>query len=290
MKRIFFILILAGAACTAEAETFVAAQPGKEAFYKLYNQALTAHTSSRLGEACKYYAQAADMAAELDDAHWEYGRAVSLLAMAYHTRGNYAQAGKYYQLSIEYYRKYKLRELGVAVSGLGRLYLEQGQAQKAAPLLKEAAELTKADQAQGVAPYELADAYSSLARLNELLGNKKTAETYYKAAVELFKDAPVSFPFKVLDAEQMDSYPIILFRTGYFYAKNGRPESAGAYFARSLKAFENWLPLDDRPALKARVLDYRGRTLKALGRAAESEADLREAAGLYKRIREQRVN
>lgn len=281
------LLLLSFCAVQARAEEYVSAVSGREAYYAVYNQAVTAHMASRLGEACRLYAKAAEEAGKLEGAGWEFGRAMSLMAVAYHARGMHAQAEKYYLLSMDYYRKSKMRELSVAVSGLGRLYLEQGNAQKAGPLLKEAAELAEADERENKysAPYALADAFSALAQLYERLGNKKKAETFYLAAVGLFGEAQTSFAFQVLDAEQMDSYPIILYRTGLFYVRAGKAERGAAFYARALKAFENWRNFDGRPALKARVLDYRGRTLKALGRAAEGDADAREAARLYEAVR-----
>jgi len=206
--------------------------------------------------------------------------------VANHTRGNYKQARKYYLKSLNYCRKHKLPELGMAMSGLGRLYLDEKLPQKAGPPLKEACDLKYKDTESADALYNLADSISSLGRLNEQLGNSNKAALYYLTALKLFEGAPTAFAFKVLDAEQMDSYPIILYRTGLFYETNGEAEKGEVYYGRALAAFENWTGLDDRPALKARVLEYRGRTLKALGRGAEAEAELKESAVLYRQVRQ----
>lgn len=279
MTALLLALCLAAPAGAGDA----AVKPGLETYYGLYNKAAAAHESSRLAEAGALYARAAAEAAKLKGAEEEYGRALAMAAVAAHTRGELKTAAAYYRRALAHYRKHKLGGLNVPLSGLGRLYLDQRLPLKAGPLLKESCELQYKEVGNTVEMHTLADAITALGRLYEQLGNDGKAEIYYMTAVKLFeKDPAFARPFRAPDAEQTDLYPIILYRAGLFYRRSGRSGDGAGYFEKALKAFEAWNALDDRPALKARVLDYRGRTLRSLGRGAEAAADLKEAERLRK--------
>ncbi|OGR81007.1 MAG: hypothetical protein A2X32_08680 [Elusimicrobia bacterium GWC2_64_44] len=290
LAKILLLLFCAGAARAAE---YINSPVGREVYYDPYNEGVDAHLHSRLGEACGAYSRAAEAALKLDDAYskWEYARAITLRAAAHHARREYSLAEKYYLESLAYARKHGLYLGSMAQSGLGRIYLERNQPQKAGLLLKEACELEYAEigrtsQAGVTASRDsLAAAISDLGRLNEQLGNRQKAEVYFLTAVKIFKDTAAPGALKVIDAEQMDSFAIILYRTGQFYRGGERPEAGATYYARALAAFESWRGLDGRPALKARALEYRGRTLRALGRDAEGLADLRESSALYRQVK-----
>jgi len=292
LAKIFLPLLLC-AATAARAAEYINSPMGRESYYDPYNQGVDAHLHSRLGEACEAYSRAAAAALKLGDApsRWEHARAITLLAAAHHARREYNLAEKYYLESLAEARKHGLRLGSMAQSGLGRIYLERKQPEKAGPLLKAAcdieyAEIGRTSQVGVTATRDsLAATISDLGRLNELLGNRQKAEVYFLTAVKIFEKATAPRAFSVIDAEQMDSFAIILYRTGQFYRGGEHPKAGDPYYARALTAFESWDGQDDRPALKARVLEFRGRTLRALGRDAEGLADLRAASELYRRLK-----
>lgn len=260
------------------------------AYSDLYNRAEEAHKAGRLAEAGALYSRAAAGALEEKGARQEYGLALTMLAVTEHTRGDLKLAEKHYRLGLAHYRRHKLGGLNVPLSGLGRLYLDRNLPLKAGPLLKESCELQYKEVGATVEIHTLADAIAAMGRLYEQLGRNDKAEVYYLTAVKLFdKDPAFAKPLREGDAEQADSYPIILYRTGLFYRRSGKAADGAGYFARALKAFEGWPGLDDRPVLKARTLDYRSRTLRALGRSPEAEAARKEAARLYKQARQARI-
>jgi len=265
-------------------EQFLQAEPGKEAFYALYNKALSAHTTSKFREAETAYLAAMKEAQKSPGPSWDYGRTVSLLAIAYHIHGYPQWAERFYLESLAYGEGENSNPAWTitSVDGLGRLYLQENKLAKAAPLLERALKIQMLDEKKSEEKYGTADLLSALAGLYEKQGKKKTAGSYYLQAVGLFKNKETAFPFRVLNAELMDSYPIILYKTGEFYRTSGDEASANYYYGRALRAWSNWSDMDSRPALKARVLDYRGRTLKALGRAAAAAGDLNDALRLYK--------
>lgn len=254
-----------------------------EPFYIPYNLAVTAQLEGRIGEACAEFANAVKGARKLHIYGWQESRALLSLGSAYHARRDLKQAEKYYLEGMAYFKMVKQDPGAAALSGLGRIYLDRRLPEKAGPLLKEAKAIEFRDYGKSRDLTAAAAAMSDLARLDELRGDRRGAELRYLMALKMLgPETGPAFP-SGLGAEQMDSYPIILYRLGDLYRRDG-DDAAKATFEKALKAFSLWGGAEARPALKARKLEYRSYTLRALGWAAEAAADQKEAARLYRQI------
>ncbi|MCX5785734.1 MAG: tetratricopeptide repeat protein [Elusimicrobia bacterium] len=283
VKLALITIVLTGGTLAAQ-QQFVSPEPGKEAFYKFYNQAINAHMTSKFRDAEASYYAAMTEAVKLPGATWEYGRSSVLFATAYHIHGYLPEAERFYRESLDYNCKNNPEGCFMGISGLGRLYLQQNKLGKAGPFLEQGLILSRREEENVEEKYSTADALSALAEFNEKKGNLKNAEIFYNKAVAIFHNKETAFPFQVLDAELMDSYPIILYKTGEFYRRQGNIKAANNFYTRALRAWTNWTELDSRPALKARVLDYKGRTLKALGDRSEAAENISSALRLYKTL------
>ena len=284
MVKTLLILLLCCPSPARSAPDHLEEKARMEAFYIPYNLAVTAQLEGRIGDACAEFANAVRGARKLHIYGWQESRALLSLGSAYHARRDLKQAEKYYLEGIAYFKMVK-QDPGAAVfSGLGRIYLDRGLPEKAAPLLKEARAIEFRDYGKSRDLTAPAAAMSDLARLDELRGDRRGAELRYLMALKMLgpETAP-AFP-SGLGAEQMDAYPIILYRLGDLYRRSGNDEAARASFEKALKVFSLWGGIETRPALKARKLEYRSYTLRALGWTAEAAADRKEAARLYRQI------
>ncbi|MDD2805432.1 MAG: hypothetical protein PHV33_07740 [Elusimicrobiales bacterium] len=282
-KTLLTLLLLCCAAAARADSDYLEEKALMEPFYGPYNRAVYAQLHGRLDEACELFAQAAEGARTMQHGWSQQYTAMISLGAAYHARRDFRQAERYY---LEGMAEYKImhRELGTAgLSGLGRLYLDRGQPKKAEPFIREARDLEYKESGKRGDLTKLAAAVSDLGRLSEMLGERKKAEIYYLTALKMLAGYQGEPPIHAgLGAEQMDSYPIILYRLGDFYQRGGDAAAGARYLAKALAAFDRWGGLEARPALKARRLEYRGYTLRALGRKAEAAAELKEAGRQYR--------
>ena len=284
MVKTLLILLLCCPSPARSAPDHLEEKARMEAFYIPYNLAVTAQLEGRLGDACAGFANAAKGARKLHIYGWQESRALLSLGSAYHARRDLKQAEKYYLEGMAYFKMVKQDPGAAALSGLGRIYLARGLPEKAAPLLKEAKAIEFNEYGKSSDLTAPAAAMSDLARLDELRGDRRSAELRYLMALKMLgPETGPAFP-SGLGAEQMDTYPIILYRLGELYRRGGDNAVAEANFEKALKAFSLWGGVEARPALKARKLEYRSYTLRALGRAAEAAADQKEAAGLYRQL------
>lgn len=284
MMKTLLVLLLCCPSPARSAPEHLVEKARMEAFYSPYNLAVTAQLEGRLGDACALFANAVEGARKLNIYGWQEFRALLSLGSAYHARRDLKRAEKYYLEGMHYF-KMANQELGTTgLSGLGRIYLDRGLPEKAAPLLKEARDIEFKESGKKGDLTAVAAAMSDLARLDELQGDRKKAEFRYLMALKMLgpENRP-AFPAG-LDAEQMDCYPIILYRLGELNRRGGDAAAARARFEKALEAFSLWSGAEARPALKARKLEYRSHTLRALGRAAEAAADQKESARLYKQV------
>lgn len=276
------LLLCCGTAARADSD-YLEEKARMEPFYGPYNRAVYAQVHGRLDEACVLFAQAVEGAKKMEHGWWQQYKALLALGAAYHARRDYRLAEKYYLEGMVNYKTMQ-RDLGaVGPSGLGRLYLDRGLPKKAEPLIKEARDLEYKESGQRGDLTRLAAAVSDLGRLSEMLGERKKAEIYFLTALKLlsgFQGEP--YIHAGLGAEQMDSYPIILYRLGDFYQRGGDADAGARYLSKALASFDLWRGLEARPALKARRLEYRGYTLRGLGRNAEAAEDLKEAGRQYR--------
>lgn len=284
MVKTLLALLLCCSATARAAPDHLEEKARMEAFYGPYNSGVTAQLEGRLGDACGLFARAAEGAGKMSGGWWQKYRALLSLGSAYHARRDLKRAEQYYLEGMESF-KYMSQDLGAAgLSGLGRIYLDRGLPEKAAPLLKQARELEEKESGKKGDLTALAAAMSDLARLSELRGDSRRAELHYLVALKMLGGgAGPAFPAG-LGAEQMDSYPIILYRLGELYRRGGNAAAARARYEKALEAFSSWGGADARPALRARKLEYRGYTLRALGRGAEAAADQKEAFRLYRQL------
>lgn len=283
MLRTVLSLLLCCGAAAAQTADHLPEKARMEAFYGHYNLGVTAQLDGRLDDACGLFAKAAEGAKKVRG-WWQEYRALLALGGAYHARRDLELAEKYYLQGMESF-KYMKQDLGATgLSGLGRIYLDRGQPAKAAPLLREARDLEYADYPRRGELTAVAAATSDLARLDEMQGDPRKAELRYLVALKLLdgKGEP-RFPAG-LGAEQMDAYPIILYRLGDLYKRSGNAAAADVRFRQALQWFPLWSVPGSRPAVQARKLEYRSYTLRALGRKAEAAADLKEALRLYRQV------
>ncbi|OGR80186.1 MAG: hypothetical protein A2X32_05970 [Elusimicrobia bacterium GWC2_64_44] len=284
VTRTFLALLLLCCGTAARADSdYLDEKARMEPFYGPYNRAVYAQLHGRLDEACVLFAQAAAGAKKMQHGWWQEYKALVALGAAYHARRDFKLAEKYYLEGLADYKNMH-RDLGaVGLSGLGRLYLDRGLPKKAEPLIREARDLEYKESGKRGDLTRLAAAVSDLGRLSEMLGERKKAEIYYLTAAKMLSGPQGEPPVHAgLGAEQMDSYPIILYRLGDLYQRGGNAAAGARYLAKALAAFDLWVNLEARPALKARRLEYRGYTLRALGRNAEAAAELKEAGRQYR--------
>jgi tetratricopeptide (TPR) repeat protein len=281
IKTLLPLLLFCCAVPARAASDYLEEKARMEPFYGPYNRGVYAQLHGRLDEACGLFAQSAAGAAKMQHGWWQKYRGLLALGAAYHARRDFLQAEKYYLEGMAEY-KFMHRDLGaVGLSGLGRLYLDQGLPKKAEPLIKEARDVEYKESAGKGDLTVLAAAVSDLGRLHELLGERQKAEIYYRTALKMLKgEGPPPF-YSGLGAEQMDSYPIILYRLGKLYRRGGDAAASSECFNKALAAFGLWEGLEARPAVKARKLEYRAYTLRALGQRKEAAAGLKEAARQY---------
>lgn len=281
--KIFLALLLGCAAAALAESDYLEEKARMEPFYGPYNRAVYAQLHGRLDEACVLFAQAAEGARTMQYGWWQRNKALLALGAAYHARRDFRLAEKYYLEGMEGAKEMQ-RDLGaMGLSGLGRLYLDRGLPKKAEPLIKEARDLEYKESGKRGDLTRLAAAVSDMGRLSEMLGERKKAEIYYLTAAKMLAGSQSESPVHAgLGAEQMDSYPIILYRLGDLYQRGGDAEAGARYLAKALAAFDFWGNLEARPALKARKLEYRGYTLRGLGRGAEAAAELKEAGRQYR--------
>jgi len=282
-KTFLAALLLCCAAAARADSDYLEEKARMEPFYGPYNRGVYAQLHGRLDEACELFAQAAAGAKAMEHGSWQQYKALLALGAAYHARRDYRLAEKYYLDGMASHETMQ-RDLGaLGLSGLGRLYLDRGLPKKAEPLIRVARDLEYRESGKRGDLTRLAAAVSDLGRLSEMLGERKKAEIYYLTALKLLTGLQGAPPIHAgLGAEQMDSYPIILYRLGDFYQRGGDAAAGARYLAKALAAFDLWGGLEARPALKARRLEYRGYTLRALGRKAEAAADLKEAGRQYR--------
>lgn len=284
MVKTLLVLLLCCPSPARSAPDHLQEKARMEAFYIPYNLAVTAHLEGRIGDACVQFANAVRGARKLHIYGWQESRALLSLGSAYHARRDLKQAEKYYLEGLAYFKMVKQDPGAAALSGLGRIYLDRGLPDKAWLLLKEARVIEFNEYAKKSDLTAPAAAISDLARLDELQGDRRGAELRYLMALKMLgPETGPAFP-SGLGAEQMDSYPIILYRLGELYRRSGNAAAAKASFEKALKGFSLWGGVETRPALKARKLEYRSYTLRALGWAAEAAADQKESARLYRQI------
>ena len=284
MGKTLLLLLLCCPSPARSAPDHLEEKARMEAFYNPYNLAVTAQLEGRIGDACALFANAAEGAKRLHIYGWQESRALLSLGSAYHARRDLNRAEKYYLEGMAYFKMVRQDPGAAALSGLGRIYLDRGLPEKAAPLLKEARAIEFRDYGKSRDLTAPAAAMSDLARLDDLQGDRRRAELRYLMALKMLgPETGPAFP-SGLGAEQMDTYPIILYRLGELYRRGGKAAAAKACFEQALAAFSLWGGVEARPALKARKLEYRSYTLRALGRAAEAAADQKEAGRIYRQI------
>lgn len=276
-------LLLAGAPLCAQ-QRQAAPEPSSLAYSLFYQKAIDAHLTSKFRNAETSYIAAMAEAKKMPEGSGEYGRSVSLLALAYHMHGYPELAERFYLESLDYAEKHNLATVAYTSLGLGQLYLQGNRLSKAEPLLISGLRFAANEERNSREKYSTASAFCQLAEYYEKRGDHGNAERNYNAALGVFGNKETAFRFLVLDAELMNSYPIILYKAGEFHRKRNHSEKARGYYARALRAWANWTELDSRPALKARALDYKGRTLKAVGNKEGAEEALAGAIRLYKKL------
>jgi tetratricopeptide (TPR) repeat protein len=285
MSDISIRTVVASVILFALAAPLPAQQPSPEnpAFDSNYQTGMNMHLASKFKAAEKGYLKALEASEGKEGFPARYWRTATLLAVAYQIHGYPQYAERFYNSSAHFWLQYDQAYLGMVYGGLARIELQRKKYSRAAKFAKDALRYEAIEEARTKAAerYGSADLLSLQARICEAQGQASCAEQNYKKALALFAGKSTAFPFQVLSAELMDSYPIILYRAGAFYHQKGDDEKARALYAMALTAWGNWTGLESRPALEARVLEYKGRTLLALGRKSEGVSSLNSALSRY---------